>query len=92
MAPRATRFRAVINPVVTVAPMAPRATRFRAVADDSPLPFSLPPTTKVALQSILRGGARQQKGGEKKKVSFGGVETKEVEKWIGIVQVCCPIA
>ena len=68
--------------------MAPRATRFRAV-DDSPLAFSLPRKSKVALKSILRGGASQQKRREQKKVSFGDVETKDVEKWIGIVQVCC---
>ncbi|MCJ1266687.1 hypothetical protein MMC22_006572 [Lobaria immixta] len=74
---------------VIVAPMAPRATRFRAV-DASPLAFSLPPTPKVALKSILRGSASQQKRGERKKVSFGHVETVEVQKWIGIVQVCCP--
>lgn len=67
------------------APMAPRATRFRAV-DVSPLAFSLPSTPKVALKSILRGSANQQKRGEQKKVSFGDMETKEVEKWIGIVQ------
>ena len=72
---------------VIVAPMALRATRFRAV-DVSPLAFSLP-TPKVALKSILRGSASQQKRGERKKVSFGDVETVEVEKWIGIVQVRC---
>ena len=66
--------------------MAPRATRLRVI-DDSSLAFSLPRTPGVAVKSILRGGASQSKRQEKK-VSFGDVETKEVERWIGIVQVC----
>ena len=75
-------------PTVINAPMAPRAPRFRAV-DDSPLALSLPAPPKVALKSILGGGARRQKREEKKKkkVAFGDVETKEVDKWIGIEQV-----
>ena len=70
--------------------MAPRASRFRAV-DDSPLAFSLPRKSKVALNGILRGGASQQERREQKKVAFGDVKTKEVEKWIGIVQVSYPL-
>ena len=70
--------------------MAPRATRLRAV-DVSPLDFSFPSTPQVALKSILRGNASQLKPREKKQVSFGGVETKEVERWIGIVPVCYPL-
>ena len=49
--------------------------------------FSLPRTPKVALKRVLWGGIGQRKRREPKTVSFGAVETKEVEKWIGILQV-----
>ncbi|MCJ1466388.1 hypothetical protein MMC07_005007 [Pseudocyphellaria aurata] len=69
---------------LVIQPMAPRATRFRAV-DDAPLAASPPPTPKVALKGILRGGD-SRKNRQEKKVSFSHVETKEVEKWIGVEQ------
>lgn len=66
--------------------MAPRATRFQAVPD-KPLRLELVAKPKVP-SGILRKSAR---GGEKKRVTFGGVEERVVERWIGIGQVCLPL-
>ena len=74
--------------LVPLTSRAPRAPRFHDV-DSEPVSSSLFPKPKSAVpQGILRKSGAQSKRQTGKTVTFGGVETREVSKWIGDLQVC----